>query len=101
MKLRDKIEDKLFGRCGKCPFYYYEQGWEDCSEGCIIKGYDWDSGICKNMFLPLFILKIKYKLWNMKEEIMDRKYEKEIEEKCKKCKTETCLCNPDDCNLYK
>lgn len=95
MGLGDKIEDKLYERCSNCPFYYYEEGWEDCSEGCLIKGSEWDSEICVNMFLPRFILKIKLKLWEAKEERMYRKMDVRVNQKpvsvtcvCDKCEYE-------------
>lgn len=90
--LKDKyyeLYDKTCDRCTKCPFYYYERGWEDNSEGCELKGWSWDEGLCINMFLPQWILKLKYRLYRYKQDKFYRKYLQDNDgciDECDRCK---------------
>lgn len=89
----------MFDRCTKCPFYYYEKGWEDINEGCEIKGWHFDEGLCVNMFLPVWFLRLRHKL---RDYALDRKYkkdEKRMIKKCGKCKYRNSDCNLDECEL--
>lgn len=97
----DKVYDKLCNRCVKCPFYYYTRGYEDCDEGCEIKGYDWDSGLCVNMFIPKFILKIKYKMFVRKQQKLYEDYEKKMIKKANECPKKCEECYWEDCEFIR
>ena len=92
MKILEKIEDKVCKRCSRCPFYYYERGPEDCDEGCGLKGWSWDEGICLYMLLPRWMAKIRKKFEEYKEERWYRKRENKLKAIYKKCpyKSEGC-----------
>lgn len=96
MKLRDRIENKLCERCGNCPFYYYERGLEDCDEGCNLKGWSWDEGVCLYMFLPRWVAKIRRKWEEHKEARWYNKREKKL-----KAIYENCPYKSDGCHYYK
>ena len=94
-----ELYEKACDRCGKCPFYYYERGWEDVDECCEIKGWSWDEGLCINMFLPLWLLKIKYKMYQDKQDRKYARYEKKMIKKANKCPKKCEECCWEECGF--
>ncbi len=47
--------------CSKCPAYWWEQGWEDCDEGCRISDRRFFNGC--NLWLPIRYLLFWYYKW--------------------------------------
>jgi hypothetical protein len=54
-KIIKAIKDRLSGEF-KCPAYWWEQGLEDCDEGCHID-FEMDCCNCKYRFYPKFLIK--------------------------------------------
>lgn len=96
MKILDKLEEKACERCGGCPFYYYDRGPEDCDEGCGLKGWDWNEGICLYMLLPRWMAKIRKKIKEYQEYRWYRKHEDKLKVIYKKCPYKS-----EDCNYHK
>lgn len=56
--LLQRIRKRLAGK-HECPAYWWEQGWEDCDEGCLIPNNAYPNcWKCKWRFVPKFIVRI-------------------------------------------
>ena len=60
-------------KCENCPAYWFEQGLEDCDDGCLIRDLEKHADNCR---VPYFIRSMKVKIWKWKE---NRYWKKEAE----------------------
>lgn len=69
-----RIRDRINGEHSSCPAYWWEQGIEDCSEGCHIN-HKFECWKCVYRFFPVIIVSIVIKYARWKEE---RHWKKEL-----------------------
>ena len=63
-------------KCENCPAYWFEQGLEDCDDGCLIRDLEKHVDNCR---LPYFIRSMKVKIWKWQENRYWKKEAKKLD----------------------